>query len=185
MMRFLIFIPLVFLLFACSESDKDVTSKSTSSKNKINTSAENQPEEPKSAIQTTEVAPTKPAKKNVEPLATSRTDIQKTQSNQVKSALTENIKAAIPSEWKISYSQDKKWMELYTSSCNFFLNGWINEFEKHPEARISKDELLLAYRKRMENIFYETPSFIEFCVQEMKVSAEFEQFCKMWSENID
>ena len=185
MMRFLILIPFVFLLFACEESDKDVTSKSTSSKSKTNASAENQPEVPKSAIQTTEVAPTKPAKKYVEPLATSRTDIQKTPSNQVKSTSTENIKAAIPSEWKISYSQDKKWMELYTSSCNFFLNGWTNEFEKHPDTHISKDELLLAYRKRMENIFYETPSFIEFCVQEMKVSAEFEQFCKVWGENIE
>lgn len=184
MMRLLIFIPFVFFLFACSESDKDVTSKSTVSKNKTNTSSKNQSKVAKSTIQTTEVAPTKPAEKYVEPLATSRTDIQKTPSNQVKTTSTENIKAAIPSEWKISYSQDKKWMELYTSSCSFFLNGWTNEFEKHPDTHISKDELLLAYRKRMEYIFYETPSFIEFCVQEMKVSSEFELFCKVWKENV-
>lgn len=185
MMRFLILIPLVFLLFACGESDKEVTSKSTNSKNKMNASTENQSDEQKSDDQSTTIAAKKPSKKFVESLATSRVEIQKAASNQVKTASTENIKAAIPSEWKITYSQDKKWMELYESSRSFFLNGWTNEFEKHPDARISKDELLLAYRKRMENIFYETPSFIEFCVQEMKVSAEFEQFCKVWVENID
>jgi hypothetical protein len=28
-------------------------------------------------------------------------------------------------------------------------------------------------------------SFIEFCVQEMKVSAEFELFCQKWNENVN
>jgi predicted RNA-binding protein Jag len=91
----------------------------------------------------------------------------------------------IPTKWKNTYSQDKKWMELYESSRTYFLNGWNTEFESHPDASISQDELLVAYRKRMENIFYETPSFIEFCVQEMKVSAEFELFCQKWKENMN
>jgi hypothetical protein len=88
-------------------------------------------------------------------------------------------------KWKNTYSQDKKWMDLYESSRTYFLNGWNSEFERNPDASISKDELLLAYRKRMENIFYETPSFIEFCVQEMKISAEFELFCQRWKENVN
>jgi predicted RNA-binding protein Jag len=91
----------------------------------------------------------------------------------------------IPTKWKNTYSQDKKWMELYESSRTYFLNAWNTEFESHPDASISQDELLIAYRKRMENIFYETPSFIEFCVQEMKVSAEFELFCQKWKENMN
>ena len=97
----------------------------------------------------------------------------------------EEKKEVIPTKWKNTYSQDKKWMELYESSRTFFLNGWDSEFESNSDASISRDELLLAYRKRMENIFYETPSFIEFCVQEMKVSAEFELFCQKWKENVN
>lgn len=102
-----------------------------------------------------------------------------------KKLVIEEKKEVIPTKWKNTYSQDKKWMELYESSRTFFLNGWESEFDSNLDASISKDELLLAYRKRMENIFYETPSFIEFCVQEMKISAEFELFCQKWSENVN
>jgi hypothetical protein len=97
---------------------------------------------------------------------------------------SESQNSILLDKWKNTYSQDKKWMELYESSRTYFLNGWNSEFERNPDASISKEELLLAYRKRMENIFYETPSFIEFCVQEMKVSVEFELFCQKWKENV-
>ena len=102
-----------------------------------------------------------------------------------KKQVVEEKKELISTKWKNTYSQDKKWMDLYESSRTYFLNGWNSEFESNPDASISRDELLLAYRKRMENIFYETPSFIEFCVQEMKVSAEFELFCQKWNENVN
>jgi len=90
----------------------------------------------------------------------------------------------IPTKWKSAYSNSPKWMSLYSSSQNSFLKGWQNEFELKPSIRISKDELLQAYRSRMETVFYETPSFIEFCVQEMKVSTEFELFCETWKKNV-
>jgi hypothetical protein len=102
-----------------------------------------------------------------------------------KKQVIEEKKEVIPTKWKNTYSQDKKWMDLYESSRTYFLNGWNTEFDSNPDSSISRDELLLAYRKRMENIFYETPSFIEFCVQEMKASAEFELFCQKWSENVN
>ena len=108
----------------------------------------------------------------------------KVSNSTTKEQAIEEKKEVIPTKWKNTYSQDKKWMGLYESSRTFFLNGWDSEFESNPDASISRDELLLAYRKRMENIFYETPSFIEFCVQEMKVSAEFELFCQKWKENV-
>ena len=116
-------------------------------------------------------------------VSTISNSIAKKQASTKKQAVEEK-KVVIPTKWKNTYSQDKKWMELYESSRTFFLNGWESEFESNPDASISRDVLLLAYRKRMENIFYETPSFIEFCVQEMKVSAEFELFCQKWKENV-
>ena len=117
-------------------------------------------------------------------VSTVSNSIAKKQASTKKQAVEEK-KVVIPTKWKNTYSQDKKWMELYESSRTFFLNGWESEFEGNPDASISRDELLLAYRKRMENIFYETPSFIEFCVQEMKISAEFELFCQKWKENVN
>jgi predicted RNA-binding protein Jag len=117
-------------------------------------------------------------------VSTLSNSIAKKQASTKKQAVEEK-KVVIPTKWKNTYSQDKKWMELYESSRTFFLNGWDSEFEGNPDASISRDELLLAYRKRMENIFYETPSFIEFCVQEMKLSAEFELFCQKWNENVN
>jgi hypothetical protein len=117
-------------------------------------------------------------------VSTISNSIAKKQASTKKQAVEEK-KLVIPTKWKNTYSQDKKWMELYESSRTFFLNGWESEFEGNPDASISRDELLLAYRKRMENIFYETPSFIEFCVQEMKISAEFELFCQKWKENVN
>jgi hypothetical protein len=117
-------------------------------------------------------------------VSTVSNSIAKKQASTKKQAVEEK-KVVIPTKWKNTYSQDKKWMELYESSRTFFLNGWESEFDSNPDASISKDELLLAYRKRMENIFYETPSFIEFCVQEMKISAEFELFCQKWKENVN
>jgi hypothetical protein len=117
-------------------------------------------------------------------VSTVSNSIAKKQASTKKQAVEEK-KVVIPTKWKNTYSQDKKWMELYESSRFFFLNGWESEFDSNPDASISKDELLLAYRKRMENIFYETPSFIEFCVQEMKISAEFELFCQKWKKNVN
>jgi len=117
-------------------------------------------------------------------VSTVSNSIAKKQASTKKQAVEEK-KEVIPTKWKNTYLQDKKWMELYESSRTFFLNGWESEFDSNPDASISKDELLLAYRKRMENIFYETPSFIEFCVQEIKISAEFELFCQRWKENVN
>jgi len=90
----------------------------------------------------------------------------------------------IPEKWKNTYSSNPKWMSLYSTSLTSFLKGWEKEFESNSSSRVSREELLQAYRSRMENIFYETPSFIEFCVQEMKLSTEFEEFCQKWKNHI-
>jgi len=123
--------------------------------------------------------------KGVPPRVKNKKSISKPVSkSSISSTTLELKKPNILEKWKNTCSQDQKWMDLYESSRTYFLNGWREEFEKHPNARISKEELLLAYRKRMENIFYETPSFIEFSVQEVKASVEFAIFCQKWEENV-
>lgn len=185
------FFSLSFLFFACEESNhsdaKKVIEKVEKANVKVKDAIDSKNEEnPKKIIQEEQV---QNFKGNLaEPKATLNTKVptpikQKPVVNKSKTTQTEK-KEVIPARWKYVYSKDKKWMDLYESSRTYFLNGWNTEFERNSDAQISKDELLLAYRKRMENIFYETPSFIEFCVQEMKVSTEFEDFCQKWNEQV-
>ena len=82
----------------------------------------------------------------------------------------------IPQKWAKTYSNDPKWLALYNETSDAFLKGWTNEFLKNPNTQISKDELLYAYRRRMEKIFYETPSFIEFSCSELSKSEKFREF---------
>lgn len=90
----------------------------------------------------------------------------------------------IPKKWSNAYSNDPKWMELFQETSNAFLTGWANEFQRNPDAQISKEELLFAYRRRMEKIFFETPSFIEFSVNELKNSEQFKNLITDFPTNI-
>jgi hypothetical protein len=102
-----------------------------------------------------------------------------------KNQLTLNDPVKVPEKWSNAYSKDPKWMELYDETSNTFLMGWSNEFQKNPTARISKDELLFAYRRRMEKIFYETPTFIEFCCYQLSNSNEFKSFMLDYNWNVN
>lgn len=99
--------------------------------------------------------------------------------------LTLNDPVKVPEKWSNAYSNDPKWMGLYEETSNAFLTGWSNEFQRNPTARISKDELLFAYRRRMEKIFYETPTFIEFCCYQLSNSNEFKSFMLDYNWNVN
>jgi hypothetical protein len=96
-----------------------------------------------------------------------------------------NDPVKVPEKWSNAYSNDPKWMGLYEETSNAFLTGWSNEFQRNPTARISKDELLFAYRRRMEKIFYETPTFIEFCCYQLSNSNEFKSFMLDYNWNVN
>ena len=185
-----IVLTLSLLAFACEETNPNESKKESLEveKDKIDdkevTNSEEEQVEQALEEKTIQSNKTNSVNSKEPVVSTLSNSIAKKQASTKKQAVEEK-KVVIPTKWKNTYSQDKKWMELYESSRTFFLNGWDSEFEGNPDASISRDELLLAYRKRMENIFYETPSFIEFCVQEFKVSAEFELFCQKWNENVN
>ena len=185
-----IVLTLSLLAFACEETNPNESKKESLEveKDKIEdkevTNSEEEQAEQIFEEQTKQSNRTNSVNSKEPVVSTVSNSIAKKQAS-TNNQVVEEKKVVIPTKWKNIYSQDKKWMELYESSRTFFLNGWESEFDSNPDASISRDELLLAYRKRMENIFYETPSFIEFCVQEMKISAEFELFCQKWSENVN
>jgi hypothetical protein len=91
----------------------------------------------------------------------------------------------IPTKWSEAYSKDPKWVALYDETSDAFIRGWANEFLANPNAQISRDELIFAYRRRMEKIFFETPSFIEFCCYQLSNSNEFKSFILEYNSNIN
>jgi hypothetical protein len=103
---------------------------------------------------------------------------------EVKDENANNNPVLIPEKWSKAYSSDPKWMELYEETSSAFLTGWTNEFETNPSAKISREELLFAYRRRMEKIFYDTPSFIEFSATELSESEKFKSFISDFPLNI-
>jgi len=90
----------------------------------------------------------------------------------------------IPEVWEMTFSSNKKWMELYSLSKTSFITGWKNEFDSNPNAVISEFELLYAYRSRMEKVFYQTPEFIEFGVQHLASDSDFLSFKKEYQLRI-
>ena len=90
----------------------------------------------------------------------------------------------IPEVWEMTFSSNKKWMELYSLSKTSFITGWKNEFDSNPNAKISEFELLYAYRSRMEKAFYKTPEFIEFGVQHLASDSDFISFKKEYHSHI-
>jgi hypothetical protein len=90
----------------------------------------------------------------------------------------------IPEKWSEAYSKDPKWTALYVETSDAFLTGWANEFITNPNTQIYREELLFAYRKRMEKIFFETPSFIEFCATELDKSDKFKSFLLDFQSNV-
>ena len=91
----------------------------------------------------------------------------------------------MPEKWVKQYDRDKKWQEMYATSVASFLKGWENEFTEHPASHIPKDELIFAYRKRMEKLFFDTPSFIEYSTKKFTESKELSEFLKKWAGNIN
>ncbi len=90
----------------------------------------------------------------------------------------------MPEKWVNQYDHDKKWQDMYKTSVSSFLKGWENEFTEHPQSHLPKEELIFAYRKRMEKLFFEQPSFIEYSQKKFTESKELSEFLKKWEANI-
>jgi hypothetical protein len=114
------------------------------------------------------------------------TEINETTEKKEKAPVTifKQAPNKIPTKWSEAYSNDPEWVALYDETSDTFIRGWANEFVANPNAQISRDELIFAYRRRMEKIFFETPSFIEFCVSELDKSEKFKTFLVDFDSNV-
>jgi hypothetical protein len=114
------------------------------------------------------------------------TEINETTEKKEKAPLTifKQEPHKIPEKWSEAYSNDPEWVALYDETSDAFIRGWANEFVANPNVQISRDELIFAYRRRMEKIFFETPSFIEFCVSELDKSEKFKTFLVDFDSNV-
>lgn len=94
-------------------------------------------------------------------------------------------KFKIPSKWENAFSTNAEWMALYAESKRAFLTGWTNEFNSNPKSKISVSELLYAYRRRMEKAFFQSPEFMEFCIQRLAEDSDFQNFKLAYSAQVN
>jgi hypothetical protein len=122
--------------------------------------------------------------KNIKPKVEKLINLEKSNKLITDKPILVNDPVEIPMKWSNVYSNDQKWMRLYEETSDAFLSGWYNEFKTNPGTQISREELLFAYRRRMEKIFFETPSFIEFCLTELSSSEKFKRFIDSHEANV-
>jgi hypothetical protein len=77
---------------------------------------------------------------------------------------------------------DSTWLELYKTSEESFIKGWENEFKKNPNvlSTINKAFLVQLFCRKMEKIFFNSPSFIQFSTDRFKSSDAFFRLQTNW-----
>jgi hypothetical protein len=191
-MYFKIFV-LIFLIYSCQENDK--SSHLNSNNN------QSSPVEPNKTI-------TKPFKKSQEKDSVKirtekdKTTVTKIYTNKAKvlsDQKTKNQKAVkeviekkqeTPNEylqkkeeWDERYSKDATWIDLYNTSEASFIKGVDNEFIKNPAlvSTVNKSFLTHLFSKKMEKLFFNYPSFIQFSTDRFTVSEAFYRLQSKWN----
>ncbi|MBM3160743.1 MAG: hypothetical protein FJZ66_05340 [Bacteroidetes bacterium] len=184
---------LAFLITACQESINSLSNKSTdnqsstaksqSMQNKIQ---ENKFEKESVTIRSERKKTNLPkAKKTNSPASkpNSTTNKESIKENEIKKQEVKNEYEQKKRKWNKLYSEDSTWLDLYNTSEASFIKGWENEFIKSPNIinTINKPFLVQLFYRKMEKIFYNSPSFIQFSVDKFAESATFTDLQIKWN----
>jgi hypothetical protein len=91
----------------------------------------------------------------------------------------------IPTEWNDVYSDNPEWLKLYQYAQDAFLKGSDKAFSSNSTLRPSKSQVVQRFERKLEPLFYNTPSFIAFSVERFKNSEGLDTLCKkfnLWRE---
>ena len=85
-------------------------------------------------------------------------------------------------KWNAFYSEDSTWLDLYKTTESSFIKGCEHEFIKNPNLinTINKPFLVNLFSRKMEKLFYNSPSFIQFSTDRFKTSEAFARFQTNW-----
>ncbi|MFM7636316.1 MAG: hypothetical protein ACKO5W_00435 [Crocinitomicaceae bacterium] len=191
-MHYKIFV-LSILFSACQESDNSISDKSTNNKSSTVKSQSRQDKIQENKFEKDSVVNLSQHKKtnlskvkknnSLESRPNSTTSKKSTKDNANKTRDVKNEYQQKKEKWNAFYSKDSTWLELYKTSEESFIKGWENEFKKNPNVliTINKPFLVHLFCKRMEKIFFNFPSFIQFSTDRFKTSEAFVRFQIKWN----
>ncbi|MFM7473152.1 MAG: hypothetical protein ACKO00_04485 [Crocinitomicaceae bacterium] len=190
-MHYKIFV-LAILISACQESDNSLSDKSTNNKSSTVKSQSRQDKIQENKFEKDSVTNLSQHKKtnlskvkknnSLESRPNSTTSKKSTKDNASKTRDVKNEYQQKKEKWNAFYSKDSTWLELYKTSEESFIKGWENEFIKNPNvlSTINKPFLVQLFCRRMEKIFFNSPSFIQFSTDRFKSSDAFSRLQTNW-----
>ena len=86
-------------------------------------------------------------------------------------------------KWYAFYSDDSTWLDLYNTSEASFIKGCEKEFIKNPNLinTINKPFLVNIFLRKMEELFFNSPSFIQFSTDRLRTSEAFTRLQTKWN----
>lgn len=190
-MQYKIFV-LAILFSACQESDNSLSDKSPNNKSSTVKSQSRQDKIQDNKFEKDSITNFSQIKKpnlskvkknnSLESRPKSTTSKKSTKDNAGKTQDVSNEYQHKKEKWNAFYSKDSTWLELYKTSEESFLKGWENEFKKNPNvlSTINKSFLVQLFCRRMEKIFFNSPSFIQFSTDRFKSSDAFSRLQTNW-----
>lgn len=190
-MHYKIFV-LAILFSACQESDNSLSNKSPDNKSstvksqsrQVNIQENKFEKDSNTTLSQNKKTNLSKVKKisSLESRPKSTTSKKSTKDNASKTQDVTNEYQHKKEKWNAFYSKDSTWLELYKTSEESFLKGWENEFKKNPNvlSTINKPFLVQLFCRRMEKIFFNSPSFIQFSTDRFKTSEAFARLQTNW-----
>ena len=187
------FFVFLFMIAACQESDKSEQNKSANSKSNIAEQQTGQKKIQENLLKKDTVSIRTTRNKTSQPKTLNHQLIQSrsnstTYKNSTKEIAdikheTQNEYILKKEKWNSFYSEDSNWLELYNASEASFIKGFENEFIKNPELinTINKPFLIQLFNNKMEKIFFNSPSFIQFSVDRFSACQSLDRLQIKWN----
>jgi len=112
-------------------------------------------------------------------------DVAKKQPKETPKETYKKESFKIPTEWNDVYSDNPEWLKLYQDAQDAFLKGSDKAFSSNSTLRPSKSQVVQRFERKLEPLFYNTPSFIAFSVERFKNSEGLDTLCRkfnLWRE---
>jgi len=163
----------IFLLWACTPTEKAATKQVKNKPEKAIVKTHNKPTNP-GQLKTKE-----PFKKNLTPKGL----LKKEPSTLIaekkpQNTLTTTYEYTNPSlsQWEAHFGNDPKWMAIYEESVDHYLLGVSNNLERQSDLSITRSMLIFVYGKKMNETFLLSPEFVEFAKNKFEHSTELRAF---------
>jgi len=163
----------IFLLWACTPTEKASTNNIKNKPEKSIVKTHNKPTNP-GQLNTKE-----PGQQNLTPKRLLKNEPSTLiAEKKPQDTLTTTYEYTNPSlsQWDTHFGNDPKWMAIYQESVDHYLLGVANNLERQLDLSITRSMLVFVYGKKMNETFLLSPEFVEFAKNKFEHSTELRTF---------